>query len=89
MIDDLADFNVPVLLLSGGEPLIRPDILELAEYAINKGIRVTFSTNGTLIDKKTAKKLKRLVLDMLESLLMGLGRNMMSLGDMKELSIKL
>lgn len=60
MIDDLADFNVPVLLLSGGEPLIRPDILELAEYAINKGIRVTFSTNGTLIDKKTAKKIKEI-----------------------------
>ncbi|MGD9678746.1 MAG: putative heme d1 biosynthesis radical SAM protein NirJ1 [Vulcanibacillus sp.] len=58
MIDQLADFNVPVLLLSGGEPLIRPDILELAEYAIGKGIRVTFSTNGTLIDKKVAKQIK-------------------------------
>ncbi len=58
MIDQLADFNVPVLLLSGGEPLIRPDILELAEYAISKGIRITFSTNGTLIDKKLARKIK-------------------------------
>jgi MoaA/NifB/PqqE/SkfB family radical SAM enzyme len=43
MIDDLADFKVPVLLFSGGEPLIRPDILELAEYAGSKGIRPTLA----------------------------------------------
>ncbi len=60
MIDDLADFNVPALLISGGEPLIRPDILELAEYATSKGIRVTFSTNGTLIDEAKAKRLKEI-----------------------------
>lgn len=35
-IDDLADFNVPVLLFSGGEPLIRPDFFELADYAAKK-----------------------------------------------------
>ncbi len=58
MINQLAEFQVPVLLLSGGEPLIRPDILELAEYAIKKGMRVTFSTNGTLIDKEMARKIK-------------------------------
>lgn len=60
MIDQLADFNVPVLLLSGGEPFIRPDILDLTEYAIKKGIRITFSTNGTLIDKTLAKRIKDL-----------------------------
>jgi len=60
MIDQLAEFRVPVLLLSGGEPLIRPDILDLAEYAIKKGIRVTFSTNGTLIDKAMAKRIKQI-----------------------------
>ena len=59
-IDDLADFNVPVILFSGGEPLIRPDFFELAQYAIDKGIRVTISTNGTLIDKKMARKIKDL-----------------------------
>ncbi|MBR0329276.1 MAG: radical SAM protein, partial [Selenomonadaceae bacterium] len=48
-IDDLADFHVPVLLFSGGEPLIRPDFFELAEYAQQKGVRPTLSTNGTLI----------------------------------------
>lgn len=57
MIDDLADFNVPALLMSGGEPLVRPDILELAEYATKKGIRVTFSTNGILITEEKAKRL--------------------------------
>ena len=60
MIDDLADFNVPALLISGGEPLIRPDILELAEYATTKGIRVTFSTNGTLIDEKKAERIAKI-----------------------------
>ncbi len=57
MIDDLAGFKVPALLMSGGEPLVRPDIIELAEYAIKKGIRVTFSTNGILITEEKAKKL--------------------------------
>lgn len=57
-IDDLADFHVPVLLFSGGEPLIRPDFFELAEYAIAKGIRVTLSTNGTLITREVAQHLK-------------------------------
>ena len=50
VIDDLAAFRVPVLLFSGGEPFARPDIRTLAAYAKSKGLRVTFSTNGTLID---------------------------------------
>lgn len=58
MIDDLAEFKVPVLLFSGGEPLIRPDIFELAEYAGSKGIRPTFSTNGTLISREVAQRIK-------------------------------
>ncbi|WP_425800560.1 putative heme d1 biosynthesis radical SAM protein NirJ1 [Desulfitobacterium sp. Sab5] len=57
-IDDLAEFNVPVLLFSGGEPLIRPDFFELAAYAANKGIRPTLSTNGTLITSEVAQKIK-------------------------------
>ena len=52
MIEDLANFNVPALLISGGEPLVRPDILDLADYATSLGVRVTFSTNGTLINKR-------------------------------------
>jgi Fe-coproporphyrin III synthase len=60
MIEDLAAMNIPALLISGGEPLVRPDILDLADYASSLGIRVTFSTNGTLIDKEKAERLKKI-----------------------------
>jgi MoaA/NifB/PqqE/SkfB family radical SAM enzyme len=58
MIDDMADFGVPVLLFSGGEPLVRKDLPELAAYAVEKGMRAVISTNGTLINKATARILK-------------------------------
>lgn len=58
LIDDLADYGVPVLLFSGGEPLMRPDFFALAAYAREKGIRPTLSTNGTLITRETAWRLK-------------------------------
>ncbi len=58
VIDDLAAFGVPVLLFSGGEPLMRKDMTELAAYAVKKGMRAVISTNGTLIPTDTAKKLK-------------------------------
>lgn len=54
LITDLAKFGSPVVLLSGGEPLIRPDMEELARSAVDKGMRVVISTNGTLITKKNA-----------------------------------
>ena len=57
LIDDLADFGVPVLLLSGGEPLLRPDLHDLAAYATSRGLRVVLSTNGTLIDAAAAARL--------------------------------
>ncbi|MDA8403415.1 MAG: 12,18-didecarboxysiroheme deacetylase [Desulfobacteraceae bacterium] len=60
LIDDLADMGVPVLLFSGGEPLMRPDMPELAEYAVQKGMRAVISTNGTLITRDIAKKLKNI-----------------------------
>ena len=59
-IDDLADFQVPVLLFSGGEPLLRKDFFELASYTAAKGIRPTLSTNGTLITRETASRLKEI-----------------------------
>jgi len=58
LLDDLAHFGVPVILFSGGEPLMRKDLLELATYAVNKGMRAVISTNGTLISRKKAKALK-------------------------------
>jgi len=60
MIDDLADFGVPVLLFSGGEPLVHPRLIEYALYAVSKGMRAVISTNGTLITKEKAKNLKEI-----------------------------
>ena len=60
MIDDLAAFGAPVLLFSGGEPLVRKDMPELAAYAVEKGMRAVISTNGTLIDRPTAQRLKQI-----------------------------
>lgn len=56
-IRDLADFGVPVLLFSGGEPLLRDDIFELADFAREQGIAPVLSTNGTLITEKVAQKI--------------------------------
>ncbi len=58
LIDDLADFGVPVMLFSGGEPLVRKDLPELAAYAVKKGMRAVISTNGTLITPQIARTLK-------------------------------
>ncbi len=58
MIDDLASMKVPVLLFSGGEPLLRDDLFELAEYAVKRGVPCSLSTNGTLITEEMAEKLK-------------------------------
>jgi len=60
LIDDLSDFGAPVMLFSGGEPLIREDLPQLAEYAVKKGMRAVISTNGTLITKDVAKNLKEI-----------------------------
>lgn len=57
-IEDLAGMQVPVLLFSGGEPLVRPDIYELAAYAKQLGLRPVLSTNGTLITSEVAAKIK-------------------------------
>lgn len=58
VLDDLAQFGVPGVLLSGGEPLIHPRFFDLASYARGKGLRLTLSTNGTLIDRDAAQRLK-------------------------------
>jgi 12,18-didecarboxysiroheme deacetylase len=60
LIDDLADFGVPVVLFSGGEPLARPDLVELARYAVGRGMRAVISTNGTLISRQKAEELKEI-----------------------------
>lgn len=57
LIDDLAEFKIPALLMSGGEPFMRSDFFELAEYAVKKGLRLVISSNGTLINEKNAAKI--------------------------------
>jgi 12,18-didecarboxysiroheme deacetylase len=58
LLDDLSQFGVPVVLFSGGEPLVRKDLPDLAEYAVSKGMRAVISTNGTLINRDMAQRLK-------------------------------
>jgi 12,18-didecarboxysiroheme deacetylase len=60
MIDDLAEFGVPVLLFSGGEPTVHPRLVEYAKHAVSKGMRAVISTNGTLITKEKARVLKEI-----------------------------
>jgi len=59
LIDDLAEFGAPVLLFSGGEPLVREDLPELVAHAADRGIRPVLSTNGTLLTRERARELKR------------------------------
>lgn len=60
LLEDLAKFGCPVILFSGGEPLVRNDILDLIHKAVNSGLRTVISTNGILIDDSLAKELKNL-----------------------------
>ena len=57
VIDDLAHQQILVLILSGGEPILRSDLYELATHAREKGIICALSTNGTLIDERHVKKI--------------------------------
>jgi AdoMet-dependent heme synthase len=57
MIDELAGWGRTILVFSGGEPLMRPDILELMRYANQAGVIVALATNGTLIDQDLAKRI--------------------------------
>ncbi len=58
LLADLADFGAPVILFSGGEPLMRPDIFELIQFATSRKMRAVVSTNGTLITPDIAARLK-------------------------------
>jgi heme d1 biosynthesis radical SAM protein NirJ len=63
VMDDLKAFRVPVLILSGGEPLLRPDIFDIAARAKSLGFYVGLSTNGTLIDAPMARRIGTLGFD--------------------------
>jgi heme b synthase len=58
VMDEIASFSKPVIILTGGEPLLRPDIFDLARYGSNRGFRMVMATNGTLITEETIKAMK-------------------------------
>jgi len=58
VVADLAKYQVPSLLLSGGEPMIHPRFADLVDFASGYGLKLTISTNGTLIDAQKAARLK-------------------------------
>lgn len=58
LIDQIAAFGRPIFVLSGGEPLFRPDIFDIARYAADAGLIVALATNGTLIDAERARKIR-------------------------------
>ncbi|MBI5208469.1 MAG: radical SAM protein [Elusimicrobia bacterium] len=58
LIDDIAGFCSPVLVLSGGEPLLRPDIFELARHGADRGLRMALATNGTLVTDAACRDMK-------------------------------
>ena len=58
LLDDLADFGAPVVLFSGGEPLVREDLPELVAHAADRGLRPVLSTNGTLLTRERVRELQ-------------------------------
>ncbi len=57
LIDDMAAWGIGLLIFDGGEPLCREDFFQVSGYASNKGLRTVIGSNGTLIDRATARKL--------------------------------
>ncbi len=57
LIDEIATMSSPVIILTGGEPLLRADIFDIAAYGTNKGLRMVMATNGTLVNSDIAKKI--------------------------------
>ena len=66
VVNQLADFGVVALAFSGGEPLARKDFFEVAKHAVDSGLYVSLATNGTLLNKQTARKLREIGLHYVE-----------------------
>jgi len=58
LIEEIASFSTPVVILTGGEPLLREDIFDLARYGSHRGLRMVMAPNGTLLDAEKARRLK-------------------------------
>lgn len=57
VVDDIASFSSPIVILTGGEPLLRQDVYQIAEYGTGKGLRMVLATNGTLLTEESARRL--------------------------------
>ena len=73
VMDDLKAFGVPVLILSGGEPLLRPDIFDISRRAKDLGFYVGLSSNGTLIDDAMSRRIAEVGYDYVGVSLDGIG----------------
>ena len=58
LLDSIASFSKPVIVLSGGEPLVREDIYDIAAHGDSLGLRMCLATNGTMVTPEVAKKIK-------------------------------
>jgi radical SAM protein with 4Fe4S-binding SPASM domain len=58
IIDDISSYAKPVVVLSGGEPLLRDDVFDIARYGTKRGLRMCLATNGTLVDDALCEKIK-------------------------------
>ncbi len=57
LLDQIAEVAKPIIILTGGEPLLRDDIFDIAKYGHDKGMRMVMAPNGTLVDQEMAKKM--------------------------------
>jgi len=58
LLDEIQSFASPIIILTGGEPLLRPDIFDIAAYGTRKGFRMTMAVNGTLLSAEKVRKLQ-------------------------------
>lgn len=58
VLDNIADLGSPMIIFTGGEPLTRRDLFDLASKAVEMGVKTVLSTNGTLVDRQTAKRIR-------------------------------
>lgn len=64
LLTEIAEFSKPVVVLSGGEPLMRKDIFELADFGSSLGLRMCMATNGALVDDEMCRKMREVDIKM-------------------------
>lgn len=57
VVDEITSFSSPIVILTGGEPMLRQDVYQIAEYGTGKGLRMVLATNGTLLTEESARRL--------------------------------